>query len=81
MQTTISKWGNSLAIRIPAALAKELGLKEGKHAVIKPHGDSFSVLLPKKRKYTLKELSDSIASVDEAHQEMDWGRPVGREVW
>lgn len=25
----VSKWGNSLAIRIPAKLARELGLKEG----------------------------------------------------
>ena len=25
----VSKWGNSLAIRLPAALVEELGLKEG----------------------------------------------------
>lgn len=25
----VGKWGNSLAIRIPAGVAKELGLKEG----------------------------------------------------
>lgn len=25
----VSKWGNSLAIRIPADVARELGLKEG----------------------------------------------------
>lgn len=25
----VSKWGNSLAVRLPAALVKELGLKEG----------------------------------------------------
>lgn len=25
----VSKWGNSLAIRIPAEIAQELGLKEG----------------------------------------------------
>lgn len=25
----VSKWGNSLAVRLPASLVKELGLKEG----------------------------------------------------
>lgn len=25
----VSKWGNSLALRLPAALVQELGLKEG----------------------------------------------------
>lgn len=25
----VSKWGNSLAVRLPAALVEELGLKEG----------------------------------------------------
>ncbi|MFQ5564126.1 MAG: AbrB/MazE/SpoVT family DNA-binding domain-containing protein [Parvularculaceae bacterium] len=25
----VSKWGNSLAVRLPAALVKKLGLKEG----------------------------------------------------
>lgn len=25
----VSKWGNSLAVRLPAALVRELGLKEG----------------------------------------------------
>lgn len=26
---SVAKWGNSLAVRIPARLVKELGLKEG----------------------------------------------------
>jgi antitoxin MazE len=31
METTmqVSKWGNSLAVRLPKALVEELGLKEG----------------------------------------------------
>lgn len=27
----VSKWGNSLAVRLPAALVRSLGLKEGDH--------------------------------------------------
>lgn len=29
MGMQVSKWGNSLAVRLPAALVKKLGLKEG----------------------------------------------------
>ena len=29
MNRTIAKWGNSLAVRIPAEVARELSLKEG----------------------------------------------------
>lgn len=29
MQLTVSKWGNSLAVRIPADVARELALEEG----------------------------------------------------
>ena len=28
-QFMVAKWGNSLAVRIPSRLAKELGIKEG----------------------------------------------------
>ena len=35
----VSKWGNSLAIRIPAALVEELGLKEGDDVVVRRAAD------------------------------------------
>jgi antitoxin MazE len=29
MMMKVSKWGNSLAVRLPSALVRELGIKEG----------------------------------------------------
>ena len=29
MQTTIRKWGNSLALRLPAEYVRSIGIKEG----------------------------------------------------
>lgn len=29
MQLTVSRWGNSLAVRIPAEMARELAIEEG----------------------------------------------------
>ena len=32
----VSKWGNSLAIRLPASLVESLNLKEGDDVVVRP---------------------------------------------
>jgi antitoxin MazE len=35
----VAKWGNSLAVRLPAELVRELGLKEGDQIdLVKDHG-------------------------------------------
>jgi antitoxin MazE len=56
----VSKWGNSLAVRLPAAIVEALDLKAGDEIDIHVHGDrSFSLarkkgareLLLKLRKY------------------------------
>ena len=49
----VSKWGNSLAIRLPAAVVEVLGLKEGDDIDIRVAGeDQFEV----KRKPTNREV-------------------------
>lgn len=35
----VAKWGNSLAVRIPADLARTLGIKEGDDVELRPAGD------------------------------------------
>ncbi len=40
----VAKWGNSLAIRIPASVATVLGLKEGDDVAVKA-GDDKSLIL------------------------------------
>jgi antitoxin MazE len=35
----VSKWGNSLAVRLPAKLVEELGLKEGDEVDVRRAGD------------------------------------------
>lgn len=56
----VSKWGNSLAVRLPAAVVEALDLKPGDHIDIHVRGDrSFAIekapgprdLLAKLRKY------------------------------
>ena len=56
----VSKWGNSLAVRLPAAVVEALGLKDGDHVEIQVAGkQAFAVakapgtreLLARLRKY------------------------------
>ncbi|MFV0514766.1 MAG: AbrB/MazE/SpoVT family DNA-binding domain-containing protein [Jhaorihella sp.] len=39
----IAKWGNSLAVRLPAELVRELGLKEGDSIEMRADADGLAV--------------------------------------
>jgi antitoxin MazE len=81
MKSNIRKWGNSLAIRIPKALADELGLKDDAAVDVTAKDGQLvvTVLIPRPR-YTLEELVAGITPENQ-HPEVDWGPPVGSEEW
>ncbi|BAU12439.1 transcriptional regulator/antitoxin, MazE [Leptolyngbya sp. NIES-3755] len=80
MASMVAKWGNSLAIRIPQNLAKELQISEGAEVEISAI-DGTLVVKPRKRKeYSLDELLEDITP-ENLHAAVDFGRPVGNEVW
>ena len=78
MLCRISKWGNSLGIRIPKPFALEAGLQEGAEVDISIRGGRL-VVTPVSRSYVLEELVSGITS-ENRHTEIDWGRSVGNEV-
>jgi len=41
----VSKWGNSLAIRLPLAVVKELALKEGDQVDVRVSGEGVFVVV------------------------------------
>ena len=75
--TRISKWGSSLAVRIPKAIAEEWGVKEG--TAIELSRDNKGLLL-KKRSITLEEMVDAI-DPDNLPPYLWDDEPRGREVW
>ena len=79
MQTQIGKWGNSLAVRLPGAYAKDLGLKEGMEVEISLANGGL-LLRPPPKVYSLEELVAGITP-ENLHEETDWGPAVGRETW
>jgi antitoxin MazE len=79
LRTRISKWGNSLAIRLPKPFVDELGLGEGAEVEITLR-DGRLIVTAAGREYGLEELVEGITP-ENRHQVTDWGRPRGREVW
>lgn len=77
--STIAKWGNSLAIRIPKNIVEQTELKEGT-AISIDVTDNSIVITPKKTEYTLDDLLAG-ASKEDFEGEYDWGEPVGEEIW
>jgi antitoxin MazE len=79
MQTTIQKWGNSLALRIPRAFIRESRLAD--KAVVDISVDNGKIIInpiPTK-KYTLKELLKGVNKKN-LHGEIDAGASVGEEM-
>jgi len=79
LRARIAKWGNSLGVRIPKAVTKEVGLDEGASVEVKVSGRNV-VLAPVHREYSLSELVAGITAKNR-HGETDWGSPVGNENW
>lgn len=79
-ESTISKWGNSLAVRIPLAIAKQANLGEGDCVRLALDREGRIVLRPARRKYELSELVAGITPKNR-HRETDWGRPQREESW
>ena len=79
-ETTVSKWGNSLAVRIPQGIAKQASLNEGDSLELAIDTSGAIVLRPTRRKYELSELVSRITPKNR-HHETDWGSPQGGESW
>lgn len=54
----VSKWGNSLAIRLPAQVVEALDLKEGDEIDIRVAGErAFDIALDRSRERALERIS------------------------
>lgn len=79
MQMKVQKWGNGVAVRIPEAFVRELGLRAGSPVNVTV-SDGGIAIGPVVAAYTLEELLAGITP-ENLHGETDWGPPVGRESW
>src|SRR5882672_2323857 len=80
MHVSIQKWGNSLALRIPRAIAQDLSLGQGVMVDMKLNKKTLTLTPLSKRRESLKTLLSRITKHN-LHKEIGTGKPVGREVW
>ncbi len=78
MLTSLQKWGNSFAVRIPASFVKTLHMHSGTPLEIVIDGDRISIL-PKT--LSLNELLDRITPQNCHDLLLDDALPQGKEEW
>jgi antitoxin MazE len=75
----VTRWGNSLAVRIPKQLAEQTNITEGSEVELGVT-EGAVILRPEGPRYTLEELLEQVTP-ENRHDEIAWGEPPGKEVW
>ena len=80
--TTIQKWGNSYAVRLPKDAMRKLNLQTGNFVEIREetNGRTLSIIPIRQRAASLAEMVARITKKNQ-HSVVDWGEAVGKEVW
>lgn len=80
MRTAVKKWGNSAAVRIPATVLQAIQLRVDEEVEIREEAGRIVIEPIRQKNYKLKDLVKGITK-DNLHEEIDFGRPQGKEVW
>jgi antitoxin MazE len=82
MRTTIARWGNSTALRLPKAIVDELRLKPGQQVEVTVEGSEARLKPVRAPRVTLEELMAEADRIgwENAPETIDWGPDVGSEI-
>jgi antitoxin MazE len=78
MKVQVSRWGNSLGVRIPKDIADRAGLRAGARVEINAEDDRI-VIAPARPRYRLEDLLKGMTP-EAMREAFDWGPDVGREA-
>ncbi len=80
----ITKWGNSLGIRLPSVLLDSVSLSEGKYVFLEKDKD-FIKIKPEINDFQNLPLKDILKGVKRSDLESNlddyFGKAVGKEIW
>ena len=79
-ETTVAKWGNSPAIRIPKNVMERAGLREGDAVGFEVEAPGVIVVRATGEHLTLESLVGRMTPKNR-YPEAIWGGPHGHEVW
>lgn len=75
IQTRITRYGNSLSVRLPAALARDLDLHEGDQVALRRVAEGLVL-----ERAAGSRLQRRLATVKKAEAEVGAGRAMGAEI-
>ena len=80
--TTIQKWGNSYAVRLPKVAIDKLNLRAGHSVEIREatQGRTLSIIPVRHQANSLSEMTARITKRNQ-HEATDWGTAIGKEAW
>ena len=82
MVTKFQKWGNSQGLRVTKEILEEADIELGDEVRVSARNGRIVVepVVKVRGRYDLKKLVSKIPP-NYRVEEVDWGRPVGKEVW
>ncbi len=80
MEARLQKWGNSIGIRIPNSILKDMNLKFNDILVFKQEDNKIIMSIKKDKKISLKDRFENYEG-DCVSESFDWGEPMGKEIW
>ena len=80
MRSTVKKWGNSAAVRIPASVMQATRLDLDEVVDVREEAGRIVIEPVRQKSYRLDELLKGITSKNQ-HEAVDFGPPLGKEAW
>ncbi len=80
MKSVVKKWGNSAAVRIPAAVMEAIPLELAESVDVREEAGRIVIEPVRQKAYDINALIKGITSKN-LHEAVDFGAPVGKEVW
>ena len=79
MELQVNRWGNSLAVRLPAGLARDIGVNEGSSLTHRELGERLLALQDSQHDEALLSRRQLLARLREMHQHMPVTQPVSKD--
>ena len=80
MKSVVKKWGNSAAVRIPAAVMQAIPLELDEPVNVREEAGRIVIEPLRQKAYDIDALIEGITG-ENLHEASDFGLPVGKEVW
>lgn len=80
MHGVVKKWGNSAAVRIPAAVLEAARIHLDQPVDVREEGGRIVIEPLRPARYDAEALIAGITDANR-HEPLDIGEPVGREAW